>query len=301
MDRRRAFRHAVMAALACATISLSAPASASAEGYGAVQDGKFYVPGVNARRFNPKFLRQRVAYATSEPAGTIVIDPQNHFLYLVEGGGSAMRYGVAVGKAGFAWNGVASIGSKQHWPDWYPPQEMLDRSPELMRKMTQLRSGIGMAGGPRNPLGARALYLWQGGKDTLFRIHGTVEPWSIGTNASSGCIRMINQDAMDLYDRVPVGAKVVVLGTGSSAGMSLSEAQQPRDLEERRELSARKKHARRSARHSEQASLVDGDGPEVVVQRPRRYAAPQQQPQQDRPFWERPLFGGDTPDRASGW
>ncbi len=124
-----------------------------------------------------------------------------------------MRYGVGVGRQGFSWSGSATIHDKQEWPDWYPPREMLARQPELMRHMSQLRSGIGMPGGPRNPLGARALYLWQDNKDTLFRIHGTVEPWTIGKNVSSGCIRMLNQDVMDLYERAPVGAKVVVLGS----------------------------------------------------------------------------------------
>ena len=162
---------------------------------------------------DPAFLRKSVAYSTSEPPGTIVIDPASHYLYLVQGGGKAVRYGVGVGRQGFGWSGTASIHDKQEWPDWYPPREMLARQPELMRHMSELRSGIGMSGGPRNPLGARALYLWQGNKDTLFRIHGTNEPWTIGHSVSSGCIRMLNQDVLDLYERAPVGAKVVVLGS----------------------------------------------------------------------------------------
>ena len=126
-------------------------------------------------------------------------------------GGRARRYGVGVGKEGFGWSGVADVRSKQEWPDWYPPAEMIKRRPDIKKQLSKLQSGIGMKGGLDNPVGARALYLWQGNKDTLFRIHGTVEPDTIGTSVSSGCIRMINQDAVDLYARVPVGTRVVVL------------------------------------------------------------------------------------------
>ncbi len=181
--------------------------------YAAIEDEPFPIPAIQLSDVDPAFLRKNVAYFSPEPAGTIVIDPANHFLYLIQGGGKAVRYGVGVGRQGFSWSGSATIHDKQEWPDWYPPREMLARQPELMRHMSQLRSGIGMPGGPRNPLGARALYLWQDNKDTLFRIHGTVEPWTIGKNVSSGCIRMLNQDVMDLYERAPVGAKVVVLGS----------------------------------------------------------------------------------------
>src|SRR5262249_45250701 len=135
---------------------------------------------------------------------------RNLFLYLVQGNGQAIRYGVGVGREGFGWSGVATIHDKREWPDWYPPREMIERQPEIRRQMSELQSGLGMHGGPHNPLGARAMYLWQGNKDTLFRIHGTIEPATIGTNVSSGCIRMINQDAMDLFERVAVGTKVVV-------------------------------------------------------------------------------------------
>ena len=172
---------------------------------------KFDVPGVSPALVRKGFERKEVAYATKEPAGTIVIDPKAHYLYLVEGDGKAMRYGVAVGKAGFAWTGEAVIKTKQEWPDWYPPKEMIERHPELKPQLDKLQSGEGVAGGYRNPLGARAMYLWQGNKDTYFRIHGTLEPHSIGTNASSGCIRLINQDAIDLYGRVKEGTRVVVL------------------------------------------------------------------------------------------
>jgi L,D-transpeptidase catalytic domain/Oxidoreductase molybdopterin binding domain len=136
----------------------------------------------------------------------------NHYLYRVEDGGRATRYGVGVGREGF-WYGEATIKSKQEWPDWYPPKEMMDRRSDLKKSMVALQSGEGMHGGPANPLGARAMYLWQGNHDTYFRIHGTNEPWTIRSSQSSGCIRMINQDAMDLYQKTPVGTRVVVLAS----------------------------------------------------------------------------------------
>jgi lipoprotein-anchoring transpeptidase ErfK/SrfK len=148
--------------------------------------------------FDPKYEKQLVDYSGRESAGTIVIDTPNKFLYLVEGNGKALRYGVGVGKPGFAWAGVKTITAKREWPDWTPPAEMLVRRPDLPRHME---------GGPENPLGARAMYLGS----SLYRIHGSNEPWTIGTNVSSGCIRMRNQDVIDLYGRVNVGAKVVVL------------------------------------------------------------------------------------------
>jgi lipoprotein-anchoring transpeptidase ErfK/SrfK len=165
---------------------------------------------------DPAFARQNVTYTTHEPPGTIVIDPVGHFLYLVQGGGKAIRYGVGVGAEGFVWSGRATVHTKQEWPDWHPTAEMLQRKPELRAHMVQLRSGIGMKGGPENPIGARALYLWAGNKDTLYRIHGTNEPWTIGTNVSSGCIRLTNEDILDLYKRTPVGTQVIVLATTAS-------------------------------------------------------------------------------------
>ena len=177
----------------------------------------FPVPALRLSDVDPIYLRKSIYYPTAEPPGTIVIDPQNHFLYLVEGGGRAIRYGVGVGRTGFGWSGIATVHNKQEWPDWYPPKEMIERQPEIKRQMSELQSGVGMHGGPRNPLGARALYLWQGNEDTLYRIHGTVEPWTIGKNVSSGCIRMINQDVIDLYQRAPIGAKVLVLSSRASA------------------------------------------------------------------------------------
>ena len=168
-----------------------------------------------SRKADPAFARKVVTYPTPVRAGTIVVDPGNHFLYLVQGDGQAIRYGVGVGGEEFGWSGVAMVHSKQEWPDWRPPAEMLERKPELIEHMTQLQSGIGMPGGPDNPLGARALYLWQGNKDTLYRIHGTNEPWTIGHSVSAGCIRMTNEDVADLYDRIPVNTKVIVLATAT--------------------------------------------------------------------------------------
>ena len=154
---------------------------------------------------------KQVQFDTREPPGTIVVDPPNHFLYLVQGGGQALQYEVGVGKEGYGWAGVATIHDKQEWPDWYPTKEYLDRKPEIRQAMTQLPSGLGMKGGPENPMGARAMYLWQGKVDTLYRIHGTNEPDTIGHDVSAGCIRLRNADVVDLYNRTPVGTKVVVL------------------------------------------------------------------------------------------
>lgn len=147
---------------------------------------------------DPKYDRQIVNYDTTEKPGTIIIDTQHKFLYLVEEGGKALRYGIGVGRPGFTWAGVKTITAKREWPDWRPPEAMLKRQPELPRFM---------AGGPQNPLGARAMYLGS----TDYRIHGSNEPWTIGHNVSSGCIRLRNADVIDLYNRVKVGTKVVVM------------------------------------------------------------------------------------------
>jgi lipoprotein-anchoring transpeptidase ErfK/SrfK len=147
---------------------------------------------------DPKFDRQLVDYKSEEKPGTIVIDTPSHFLFLVQDRGKAMRYGIGVGRPGFTWEGTKTITAKKEWPDWYPPADMIKRRPDLPRYM---------AGGPENPLGARAMYLGS----TVYRIHGSNEPWTIGSNVSSGCIRLRNADVIDLYNRVPVGAKVVVM------------------------------------------------------------------------------------------
>lgn len=146
-----------------------------------------------------------VNYRTNEKPGTVIVTTSERTLYYVLPSGKAIRYKVAVGKEGFAWAGIARIGSKVEWPSWTPPEEMIERRPELAE------FAEGMPGGPDNPLGARALYLYQGSRDTMYRIHGTNEPSSIGTAASSGCIRMLNEEVIDLYDRVRIGTKVVVI------------------------------------------------------------------------------------------
>jgi lipoprotein-anchoring transpeptidase ErfK/SrfK len=150
------------------------------------------------RDLDPKYLPQSVAYAGPHKAGTVVIDTPNKFLYLVEGDGRARRYGIGVGRPGFEWAGVKAITRKAEWPDWRPPAEMLKRRPDLPRYM---------AGGPENPMGARGLYLGS----SLYRIHGTNEPHTIGQAVSSGCIRMRNEDVTDLYERVRVGTRVIVM------------------------------------------------------------------------------------------
>jgi lipoprotein-anchoring transpeptidase ErfK/SrfK len=163
---------------------------------GMAPQGQAYDP--SQQRFDPRFERQEVEYHGREGAGTIVIDTPNKFLYLVQGDGRALRYGIGVGRPGFTWSGLKTISAKKEWPDWTPPAEMLARRPDLPRHMV---------GGPENPLGARAMYLGS----SLYRIHGSNEPWTIGTNVSSGCIRMRNQDVIDLYGRVNVGTRVIVL------------------------------------------------------------------------------------------
>jgi lipoprotein-anchoring transpeptidase ErfK/SrfK len=179
--------------------------------YGSVEGERFPVLAVDLAKVNPAFLRSEVAYSTTEAPGSIVVDPAGHYLYFIEPGGMATRYGVGVGKQGFEWSGVATINSKQEWPDWYPPPEMVARRPDIAPLLTDLQSGRGMPGGAGNPIGARGLYLWQDNKDTLYRIHGTIEPESIGKSVSSGCIRMINQDVIHLYGRVAIGTEVKVL------------------------------------------------------------------------------------------
>lgn len=151
--------------------------------------------------------KEIVAYPTNEKPGTIIINTSERRLYYVLGGGQAIRYGVGVGRQGFQWSGVAKVGAKREWPAWHPPAEMIER--ELVQYGRQLPTR--MEGGPGNPLGARALYLYEGGRDTLYRIHGTNEPRTIGLATSSGCIRMLNEEVIDLYNRVPMGAKVIVI------------------------------------------------------------------------------------------
>jgi lipoprotein-anchoring transpeptidase ErfK/SrfK len=155
---------------------------------------------VRGDRFSP----QMVSYRTDEVPGTIIVDSRNFFLYLVEDGGTAMRYSIGVARSGFGWNDTVEVMRKAEWPTWTPTARMVNEDPDAA-----MWAG-GMPGGPGNPLGARALYLYKNGQDTQYRIHGTFEPWTVGHNVSSGCIRMRNEDVVDLYKRVRVGTKVVV-------------------------------------------------------------------------------------------
>lgn len=175
--------------------------------YGAITTEPFPVEAVELNRVDPKFYRREIAYATSEQPGTIVVDPYHRYAYLIMKGGRALRYGVGVGKQeAFNFQGAAVIARKAEWPRWVPTPDMLKREPKRYGPYAG-----GMNGGSGNPLGPRALYLYADGRDTYYRLHGTVEPWTIGTMVSSGCVRFMNQDIIDLYNRVPVGTKVVVL------------------------------------------------------------------------------------------
>jgi lipoprotein-anchoring transpeptidase ErfK/SrfK len=176
--------------------------------YGPVVDNGFTVPAVPWQKIDPQFLRQQVPDPFGELPGTIIVDTRNHFLYLTQQGGRAMRYGVGLGRQGFEWSGDGVIQWKQVWPKWTPPREMIARQPELAKYDQDLG---GMPGGLMNPLGARALYIFQNGQDTLYRLHGNPEWTSIGRNVSSGCVRLMNQDIIDLYDRVPNGSKLKVI------------------------------------------------------------------------------------------
>jgi lipoprotein-anchoring transpeptidase ErfK/SrfK len=156
-----------------------------------------YVPDPSEEELDPKFQRTTVFYRTTEPPGTVIVQTSERYLYVIEPGGRALRYGIGVGRDGFQWQGLQKITRKLEWPDWTPPPEMIERQPYLPRWM---------AGGPGNPLGARALYLGA----TVYRIHGTNQPQTIGTEVSSGCFRLTNPDVVDLYGRIPVGTRVIV-------------------------------------------------------------------------------------------
>ena len=172
--------------------------------YGEMSAEQHRLPAMNTRRVSPEFLRQEVSYNGKEKAGTIVIDTSGHHLYYILGEGRAVRYGIGVGRDGFGWSGDVKIGRKAQWPGWTPPVSMQKRDPEAAKW------AAGMPGGITNPLGARAMYLYKGGRDTIYRIHGTNAPATIGRSMSSGCIRMFNHDVIDLYERAPVGTRVVV-------------------------------------------------------------------------------------------
>lgn len=191
---------------------VSHPAFANANRYYGplIVDQGIAYRSTNFDHIDPVWHRQVVKYFSPEPAGTVVVDTRNHFLYWIWENNTAIRYGVGVGKEGFKWYGRARIDRKAAWPRWVPPPEMLKRRPNLPKQM---------AGGPDNPLGPRALYLYENGVDTLYRLHGTTQPWTIGTDASSGCIRMFNEDVIDIYQRCPKGTRVLVLEhLGASSG-----------------------------------------------------------------------------------
>ena len=173
--------------------------------YVASMDSGIEIPALPVEKIPETHRRQVVAYETDQPAGTIIINPKTRLLYYVVGKNKAIRYGISVGRAGFEWSGEAIVANKKPWPTWTPPKEMIERDPKLAKWEK------GQPGGPTNPLGARAIYLKSGGIDYGYRIHGTPDWKSIGRNASSGCIRMINQDVIDLYSRLNGGEKVIVL------------------------------------------------------------------------------------------
>ncbi|WP_051402356.1 L,D-transpeptidase [Lutibaculum baratangense] len=172
--------------------------------YGPMPNEQFPVPRIDLRQIDPRYWRREVPDPTGEAPGTIIVDTSGPFLYHVQTGGRAMRYGVGVGRQGFEWAGRATIQDKKPWPTWTPPASMIERQPELEKYRNGQDPGLD------NPLGARALYLFQNGRDTLYRIHGTNEPWSIGKSMSSGCIRLLNQDIIHLYDNTTIGTPVLV-------------------------------------------------------------------------------------------
>jgi len=176
--------------------------------YGPMPDERFPLPAVNLRKVPAKYYRRQVDYPSTEPVGTIIVDTKDFYLYLVQEGGKAMRYGVGLGRAGFEWSGRARVGWKQVWPKWTPPKEMIARQPKLEKYSAE---NGGMPPALDNPLGARALYIFKGSQDTLYRLHGTGESWSIGKAVSSGCVRLLNQDIIDLYGRVPTNSAIVVV------------------------------------------------------------------------------------------
>ena len=175
------------------------------QNYAAVPHPRFPLPALSPDKIKPELRRRTVEYDGNHKAGTVVVDTPARRLYYVLGDGKAIRYGIGVGRAGLALRGNATVGRKAEWPSWTPTENMMQRDAR------NRRFAGGVPGGPNNPLGARALYLYRGGRDTMFRIHGTNQPNSIGQAMSSGCIRMMNHDVIDLYNRVPAGANVVVI------------------------------------------------------------------------------------------
>lgn len=201
----------IVASLMAAMMASEAPAQSS--GARPTTTASDVAPSARNRAVPEKYKRRMVRFSTNEAPGTIIVDTHNKFLYYVEGKNRATRYGIGVGREGFGWSGVVKIGRKAEWPSWTPPAEMRRREAARGHILPAVQKG-----GPDNPLGARAMYLYKGGRDTIFRIHGTNQPWSIGLNLSSGCIRMMNKDVEHLYSRAPVGTKVIVIGPGNKHG-----------------------------------------------------------------------------------
>lgn len=202
---RRQFCAGGLATVSAGLLSGRSRASTAASAYfsGFEDDNGFRYRTTNFDRIDPAWRRQMVKYFSGEPAGSVVVDTKNHFLYVVWENNTALRYGVGVGREGFKWYGRARIDRKAIWPRWVPPADMRQRQPNLP-KMVE-------GGAENNPLGPRALYLYRDGQDLGYRLHGTLEPWSIGSDVSSGCIRMFPEDIVDLYQRCPKGTKVLVL------------------------------------------------------------------------------------------
>lgn len=197
LTRRSALSIFSLGAIAAAASTVAGKVSAKTK-YNFSSEG-----GSKSSRYKGK---KTVTYPTSHAKGTIIINTRRRKLYFVLGGGKAIEYGIGVGRRGFTWSGNAHIARKSEWPAWHPPKEMIAREQQQYGRTLPQR----MEGGPRNPLGARALYLFKGSKDTLYRIHGTNAPWTIGSAVSSGCIRLVNEEVIDLYNRVRIGAKVIV-------------------------------------------------------------------------------------------
>jgi len=207
---------------AIAALSMGQRADAAAADYfkGTITDNGITFRATNFAKIAPKWHRQVVKFKSSESPGTIVVDTRNHFLYVIMENKTAIRYGVGVGKDGFKWYGRSNIDRKTIWPRWTPPPEMRKRHPDLPAFVE--------GGSPKNPLGPRAMYLHRDGADTGYRFHGTIAPWSIGTDASSGCIRMFNEDAIDLYQRCPIGTAVQVLPhLAEQAEKSIAKPEEP--------------------------------------------------------------------------
>ena len=203
-SNRKLLVAAMIGALAlsgCSTISNSTYFS---NAYAAKADGGYNLPAIPVSKVDREYRRQEVAYTGGEKPGTIIVDTGSRHLFLVLPDGKAIRYGIGVGREGFEWSGTAKVGWKREWPVWTPPAAMIRRQPELAKHRGGMKPGL------NNPLGARALYLTRGGSDTGYRLHGTPEWWSIGKAMSSGCIRLMNQDIVDLYNRAEPGAKVIV-------------------------------------------------------------------------------------------